>query len=139
MSSLTVDLTEARKTWKAIEVRMAHEPVAEVVGEDAIATIEDVVMSTHDAAYDLYPTNSFEDRIQRIQFWKQAVLGAVQDGKAGIFAVYFHEYTAASLRGQAAAPGPSGFTDDEPSRVPSYGGERRAQYDAWVACTASLR
>lgn len=139
MSSLTVDLTEARKTWKAIEVRMAHEPVTEVVTEEALATIEDVVMSRHDEAYDMFPTNSFEDRIQRIQFWKQAVLGAVQDGKEGIFAVYFHEYVAASLRGQSAAPVPTVFTDDEPGRIPSYGGERRAQHDAWVACTASLR
>jgi hypothetical protein len=139
MSSLTVDLTEARKTWKAIEVRMSHSPTQEVVGEDALATIEEVVMERHDEAYDLYPTNSFEDRIQRIQFWKQAVIGASLPAKAGIMAVYFHEYVAASLRGQSAAPVPTVFTDDEPGRIPSYGGERRAQHDAWVACTASLR
>lgn len=139
MSSLTVDLTEAKKTWRAIEARMAHTPVAEVVGEEALATIESVLMENHDEAYDLYPTNSFEDRICRIQFWKDAVIEASLPAKAGIMAVYYHEYVAASLRGQAASPVPTVFTDETESRIPSYGGERRAQHDAYLACTASLR
>lgn len=133
MSLLMLDSVEAEKTWTSIQGRMARHPVFQVLPEEAQETIENVIMLNHDEAFDRWPSFSLGHKKMRIQFWKDRVLDAVEVEKRGIFAVYFHEYIAASIRGEGASA-----EDDDVSAIPSYGGHARAAHDAWVACTASL-
>ena len=132
---LLLDMVEVEKTWTAIQGRIGRNPVFQVLPDEAQATIESVIMVNHDEAFDRWPSFSLVHTKCRVHFWKEKVRAAVPAAKAGIFAVYFHEYVAASTRGEMA-----GVEDDESScsMIPSYGGHARAAHDAWVACTASL-
>jgi hypothetical protein len=123
--------TDVESTWASIQGRISRNPTFQVVDEDAIATIESVIMHHHDEAYDSWPSFSLADKKCRVHFWKGCVLDAVPDEKRGLFAVYFHEYVAAIERGEQSE-------EDEPGCIPSYGGHARAAHDAYVACTASL-
>lgn len=131
---MIVNTYEVEATWTAIQGRIDRRPTFQVVDEDAIALIESVIMKNHEEAFDLFPGFSLDDKKQRVQFWKDRVIDAVLPAKAGLFAVYFHEYIASIERANAA----SFDEDDEPTLIPSYGGHARAAHDAWVACTASL-
>lgn len=133
MSELLLDKSETEKTWTSIQGRIDHSPSFQVVSEDALELIESVIMHNHDEAYDRWPTFTVEHQKCRVQFWKNRVLDAVPADKAGIFAVYYHEYIASLERARSKE-----FEDDEPVNIPSYGGHARAAYDAYVACTASL-
>lgn len=135
MSHLVLDNREVEQTWAAIQGRIGRHPTFQVVAEDAIHTIESVIMLNHDEAFDRWPgdkeKNMLRDKKCRVHFWKEQVLESVENNKRGIFAVYFHEYVAASIRGERA------MSDDGPT-IPSYGGHARAAYDAYVASVASL-
>jgi hypothetical protein len=112
MSVLLLDRVSVKKTWDAVAARIERRPVFQVVPEDAMNTIESVIMVNEDEAWDRWPTNASEHRACRVQFWKNCLLEAVVDIAAeegekepnvGLWAVYFHEYIAASLRGADAA------------------------------------
>jgi hypothetical protein len=132
MSTFVLDSVEVEETWTAIQGRIEKSPVFQVVPEEAMATIEGVILLNHDEAFDNWPTFSEQHKKNRVQFWKMKVLRTVPTEKAGIMAVYFHEYVAASLRGDAAE------SDDDGPVIPSYGGHVRAAQDAYIACTVSL-
>lgn len=121
---------EVQKTWMAIEARIDRNPVAEVVPASAMELIDAVVDYYSHAAFNEWPSNNQFDKANRAHFWKQKVLEVCPAGQAGLYAVYLHEYIAATLRGTNA------YTD--PGYVPNYGGHARAAHDAYVACTASL-
>jgi hypothetical protein len=133
MSYLVLDNREVEATWAAIQGRISRHPTFQVVAEDAIHTIESVIMLNHDEAFDRWPTNALGDKKCRVHFWKEQVLESVENNKRGLFAVYFHEYVAASIRGEMAMS-----DDDDSPTIPSYGGHARAAYDAYVASVASL-
>jgi len=134
MSSLLLDEAETEKTWTAIQGRIDRSPTFQVVPEAALELIESVIMRNHDEAYDRWSTFTVEDQKRRVQFWKECVRDAVPADKAGIFAVYYHEYIASLERARCKE-----FEDEDGLMpIPSYGGHARAAHDAWVACTASL-
>lgn len=134
MSELLLDKSETEKTWTSIQGRIDHSPMFQVVPEDALELIESVIMRNHDEAYDRWPTFAVDHQKCRVQFWKDRVRDAVPGDKAGIFAVYYHEYIASLERARFKE-----FEDeDQHMPIPSYGGHARAAYDAYVACTASL-
>ena len=122
---------EVQKTWIAIQSRLEHNPVSQVVPETAMELLDAVVNHYSDEAFGEWPTQNQYDRANRAHFWKQKVLQVCPEGQQGLYAVYLHEYIAATLRGDAAEM-------DDVSNVPHYGGHARASHDAWVACTASL-
>lgn len=122
---------EVQKTWMAIEARIDRHPVAQVVPEEAMDLLDAVVDHYSADAFDKWPSNNQYDRANRAHFWKQKVLQVCPEGQQGLYAVYLHEYIAATLRGAAADM-------DDVVDVPNYGGHTRAAHDAWVACTASL-
>ncbi|NDD52287.1 hypothetical protein EBZ39_00145 [bacterium] len=134
VNQAVINRADVDTTWTAIQGRIQRRPTFQVVSEDAIATIENVIMRNHDEAYDMWPSFSLDHKKCRVHFWKERVLNAVPDDKRGIFAVYYHEYIASIERSQDAA-----FDEDEELMViPNYGGHARAVHDAWIACTASL-
>lgn len=132
LNDVTVDNTEVEATWTAIQGRISRSPKFQVLPEDAMATIETVIMRHHDEAFDLWPGFSVSDKKHRVHFWKSRVLDFVEPEKRGLYAVYFHEYVAATDRGTYAEP------EEDLSPIPYYGGHARAAHDAYVACTASL-
>jgi hypothetical protein len=106
------------ETKKAILLRSARKPSFVVVPEHAIKMFDRVIEQTSAEAIAAHP----DDRWGQIAFWK------------AIVTVYYHEYIASLLRGDGGLEtDPYGFDD-----VPSYGGESRAQHDAYMACSASL-
>jgi len=133
MVNVVLDPVEVESTWRAIQGRSSRTPQFQVLPEDAMKLIEAIVMRNHDDAFDMWPTFSTSDKKCRVHFWKEKVLAAVDSEKRGIYAVYFHEYVAATDRGTYSEP-----EELEMPSVPSYGGHARAAHDAWVACTASL-
>lgn len=132
-SVLDLDPVEVASTWAAIQGRIEKSPTFQVVSEEALATIENVILANHDEAFDRWPKFTDEHKKYRVQFWKAALIDAVPAEKAGIFAVYYHEYIASIERSER------GSAEDEAAMpLPSYGGHARAARDAWMACTASL-
>lgn len=127
-----LDPVEVEATWTAIQGRASRSPKFQVLPDEAMALIEAVIMRNHDEAFDNWPSFSTSDKKCRVHFWKQRILAAVEQDKRGLYAVYFHEYVAATDRGTYAEP------EDDYERIPSYGGHARAAHDAWVACTASI-
>lgn len=129
-----------QSTWAAIEGRLGHRPVAEVVPEGAMALLDAVVQKTSDIAFERWPTNTTEDRAYRAHFWKlqllQQLANSGRKAEAGLYACYLHEYVAATLRGDEIVQ-----PDDvlEIPHVPHYGGHLRAARDAYIACSCSLR
>lgn len=97
MGMLLLDQDFVTSTWVSITTRLAHRPTFQVVPDAAMVTIENVITAHHDEAWDRFPTN----QKSRVAFWKVALLAAVPTESRGLFAVYFHEYIAASLRGDA--------------------------------------
>jgi hypothetical protein len=148
MSVLLLDRVSVKKTWDSVTARIERRPVFQVVPEAAMNTIESVIMVNEDEAWDRWPTNSIEHKQCRVQFWKQCVLEAVvdfaaEDGKdlnVGLWAVYFHEYIAASMRGaEAAYDVDEDVMDIQYSRVScSPDIARRALHDAYATCRAGL-
>lgn len=132
MGVLFLDPVEVENTWTAIHGRIAKVPQFQVLPQDAFETIEEIIMASHAEAFDHWDSYSEEHRKYRAQFWKNRVLAAVEPEKRGLYAVYFHEYVAASTRGDAAE------MEDEPMTIPSYGGHARAAHDAYIACIVSL-
>jgi hypothetical protein len=112
------------ETKQAIKVRIAARPQFAVVPEHAIKLFDKVIEETEVEAFAQH-TGFWA----RVDFWKNEVLRRVTPSLRGLVAVQFHEYIAALARGDD----PYGF-----ETAPSYGGEARAQHDAYVACTASL-
>jgi hypothetical protein len=118
------------ETKKAILLRSARKPSFVVVPEHAIKMFDRVIEQTSAEAIAAHP----DDRWGQIAFWKAEILSRVLPKLRGIVTVYYHEYIASLLRGDGGLEtDPYGFDD-----VPSYGGESRAQHDAYMACSASL-
>lgn len=118
------------ETKKAILLRTAHNPVFEVVPEHVIKMFDHVIEQTSPDAVAAHP----DDKWGQIEFWKGEILSRVLPKVRGVVAGYYHEYIASLLRGDAGFElDPYGFDD-----VPPYGGEARAQRDAYMACCASL-
>lgn len=118
------------ETKKAILLRAAKSPSFEVVPEHAIKMFDRVIEQTSAEAITTHP----DDKWGQVEFWKEAILDRVLPRLRGIVAVYYHEYIASLMRGDNTVEAdPYGFDD-----VPPYGGEARAQRDAYTACTASL-
>jgi hypothetical protein len=116
------------ETKNAILLRVKNTPKFEVVPRHAIALFDRVIEETEVEALAAHP----DDVWARVDYWKVEILNRVAAPLRGLVAGQYHEYIAALLRG-----GDSGVVDDTPPR-PSYGGEARAQYDAYMACCASL-
>lgn len=116
------------ETKKAIQVRIAARPQFAVVPQHAIALFDRVMEETEVEAF-----KQHKGFWARVDFWKAEVLRRVTPSLRGLVAVQFHEYIAALARGDGDCVEPTGFEN-----IPPYGGEARAQYDAYIACTASL-
>jgi len=118
------------ETKKAVQLRVARKPVFAVVPEHAIKMFDRVIEETEVFATARHPNDIWG----RVEFWKEEILSRVSRPLRGLVAVQFHEYIAALMRND----------DDETaddfgfSTHPPYGGEARAQRDAYLACTASL-
>jgi len=140
---LVLDRDAVNRTWACVTARIERRPVFEVVPEEAMETIETIVAINEDKAWENWPTNTAEDKAHRIQFWKQRVLRAVvdfaasagEDPNVGLWAVYFHEYVAANMRGAEAA-----MSDDIRYTRASVSPDiaRRALHDAYATCAAGL-
>jgi hypothetical protein len=117
-------------TKQAIVLRINRTPAFEVVPQHAISLFDRVIEETEVEATRLHPDNVWG----RVEFWKGEILSRVAAPLRGLVAVQFHEYIAATMRG---GDGVEVETDDY-GPVPSYGGEARAQHDAYMACCASL-
>ena len=147
-----IDLSAVEKTWSAINARIARHPVFQVVPDIAMITIESVIMVNEDEAWDRWPSDhtldnqpdaakNREDQKCRVQFSKEALLDAVPTEERGLFAVYFHEYIAASIRGDGAA----GVEVDDDTDVIVYSRRsvspdiaQRALAEAYQTCAAGL-
>lgn len=118
------------ETKKAIILRAANRPSFTVVPEHAIKMFDRVIEQTSAEAIATHP----DDKWGQIEFWKEAILDRVLPRLRGIVAVYYHEYIASLMRGDGNVETDQYGFDD----IPPYGGEARAQRDAYMACTASL-
>lgn len=118
-------------TRKAVRLRINRRPVFSVVPDHAIKMFDRVIGETEAEALRLHS----EDVWARVDFWKSEVLRRVAAPLRGLVAVQFHEYIAALMRGDDSdgTADPYGF-----GSRPPYGGEARAQRDAYMACCASL-
>ena len=116
-------------TKDAILLRVAHRPEFTVVPEHAIKLFDHMIEEHEGEALAKFG----DDLWARIAFIKERVLEAVVPRLRGMIAGQFHEYVAALLRNDNVELDPYGFDN-----VPAYGGEARAQYDAHMACCASL-
>jgi hypothetical protein len=110
-------------TKQAILTRVQNEPTFEVVPEHAMLMFDRIIEETETEALLAHP----DDVWGRVEFWKEVILDKIPPGNRGQIAGQFHEYVAALLR-----------NEDEVPNIPYYGGEARAQRDAYLACTASL-
>ena len=137
-----IDLSAVEKTWDSIDARASRRPVFQVVPDEALARIEKVILANEDEAIRRWPSDhtdsakNREDAQCRVQFAKEALLAAVpfqRRHEKGLLAVYFHEYIAASLRGDAS---------DEfvyyLRRSSSPDIARRALAEAYQTCRAGL-
>lgn len=118
-------------TKQAIVLRINRTPAFEVVPQHAITLFDRVIEETEAEATRLHPADVWG----RVEFWKGEILSRIAAPLRGLVAVQFHEYIAATMRGDG---GVEPVSDDGFGPVPSYGGEARAQRDAYLACTASL-
>jgi hypothetical protein len=116
------------ETKKSIQVRISARPQFAVVPAHAIALFDRVMEETEVEAF-----TAHKGFWARVDFWKAEVLRRVTPSIRGLVAVQFHEYIAALARGGDGDCVSGGFDN-----VPPYGGEARAQHDAYIACTASL-
>lgn len=120
-------LSSAQATWKSIQGRLVKAPVFQVVPEDWSERFDTVVMENSDYAWDRWPSHveGSNDQLMRIEFWKNKILEQVSDSKMkGVVAGYYHEWTAAILRGM---------------RRQSLGNiEARVREDAYAATAAGL-
>ena len=136
MSVLLLDRAAVEKTWDSIDARASRRPVFQVVPEMAMITIENVIEVHEDEAWDRFP----KDQHCRVQLWKEALLDAVPENERGLWAVYFHEYIAASLRGSDAACDTAEDAEDivysRASVSPAIA--QRALADAYETCSAGL-
>ena len=135
MSVLLLDRVSVKKTWDAISARIERRPVFQVVPEEAMNTLESVIMVNEDEAWDRWPSNYLDDQQHRVQFWKEAVLDAVPENERGLWAVYFHEYIASTMRGSDAA-----IDEDIHYSRASVGSVTvaHALRDAYATCAAGL-
>lgn len=122
-------------TKQAIQTRVARRPQFSVVPDRAIRLIEDVIEREDHEARRRHP----DDFWARVEYWKGEILQQVIPALRGQLAVYFHEYIAATLRGDSVE---AVAEDDDPwgfsSRPYNPAAEAIAQRDAYLACTASL-
>lgn len=122
-----LNLSSARETWKAIQGRLVKTPVFQVVPDDWSDTFDQIVMANSDEAWERWPSmiDGSSDQVCRIEFWKNKILDEVHDSKMkGVVAGYYHEWTAAILRGMRA------------SRNPNI--EARVREDAYAATSCGL-
>lgn len=120
----------ADETKKAVLLRVHRSPSFTVVPEHAIKMFDHVIERDEADAFKAHP----DDEWGRIAFWKERILEDTLPRLRGIVSVYYHEYIASLRRGDGGTEvDPYGFDD-----LPPYGGEARAQRDAYLACTASL-
>jgi hypothetical protein len=147
MCVLLLDRDAVKKTWECVVARIAKRPVFQVVPEAAMDTIESVIAFNEEEAWDRWPTNSMEHKQCRVQFWKQCLMETVidfasavdEDPNIGLWAVYFHEYVAASLRGAEAVFEAEDVADIRYTRASvSPDIARRALHDAYATCAAGL-
>lgn len=117
------------ETKQAVLLRVSRRPSFEVVPEHAIALFDKIIEENEGEALAKFG----DDQWQRIAYLKDLVLETVLPSLRGMIAGQFHEYIAALLRNESVEVDLYGFDN-----VPSYGGEARAQRDAYLACTASL-
>lgn len=128
MTALRIDGARVARTRDQVMARIAKTPSFEIVTEEAMATIEAVIMANHDEAFDLYP----KDQWYRVQYWKDRLMEAIPENLRGVFSGYFHEYVASNLKGSAAMADDTGYRAADPNI------EARALHDAYVAASASL-
>lgn len=112
------------ETKKSILHRIDARPEFAIVPDHARMLFDRVMAETEMEALANWPKD--EQVWDRVQFWKDEILSKVSPALRGLVAVQFHEYVAVTMR------------NDESPVVPSYGGEARAQRDAYMACCASL-
>jgi hypothetical protein len=117
------------ETKQAILLRVSRRPSFEIVPAHAIALFDHIIERDESEAV----TECGDDSWARIYFFKERVLAATASDLRGQIAGQFHEYIAALMRNDGVEVDPYGFDN-----VPNYGGEARAQRDAYLACTASL-
>lgn len=113
-------------TKKAVLLRVSKTPSFEVVPQHAISLFDKVMSESEADALRLHPN----DEWARIAYFKREILRCVAPSLRGMIAGQFHEYVATLRRNDS--------NDDGFDYVPSYGGEARAQRDAYLACCASL-
>ena len=131
---LLLDQDFVPSTWVSLTTRLAHRPTFQVVPNEALVTIENVITAHHDEAWDRFPTN----QKSRVAFWKMALLDAVPTESRGLFAVYFHEYIAASLRGDAPEVDEDTDVIVYSRRSVSPAIAQRALAEAYATCSAGL-
>jgi hypothetical protein len=122
----------AEYTRHRIEARVNRTTASCVVPAATVALIERVMEDRAAEAARRFPDSYWE----RVAFFKAAVMDAVKPQLRGVVADRFHEYVAACRRGDEAVADEAdefGFAARH-----AYGGEARAQRDAYTACTASL-
>lgn len=118
-------------TKNAIIFRSENQPQFAVVPEHAIKLFDYVIEETEVDAFKASP----DDVWGRVAFWKKEILSRVAPRLRGLVATQYHEYIATLRRNDDGGLFSSPFGFDN---VPPYGGEARAQRDAYLACTASL-
>ena len=132
MSVLLLDMAVVEKTWSAIVARIARRPTFQVVPEEALVTIENVILANEEEAWDRFP----DDQKCRVQVYKEALLDAVPAEERGLWAVYFHEYIASTLRCGDAAIDDDDVVYFRRSSSPAIA--QRALSEAYKTCSAGL-
>lgn len=151
--NVMVSIAGAAKTWASIEGRATKRPAHQIVPEEWLKTFEDTIEqieSSPDAAFERWPSLNAgsADQKMRIEYWKMRILAAVKDKRMkGVIAGWYHEYTAATIRGYNATSADNEHNDDGNIDtetqddmeivIPSYS-ESRIRSDAYAACAASL-
>lgn len=147
---MAVSIEAAAKTWSSIEGRALTKPTKQVVPHEWLKTFEDTIEqieSSPDAAFERWPSlaEGSSDQKMRIEYWKMRILAAVKDVRLkGVVAGWYHEYTAATIRGFSMSAEDTNNheaedteNDDKEVVRPSYS-EARILCDAYAACAASL-
>lgn len=148
-----VSIAGAAKTWAAIEGRATKRPAHQIVPEEWLRTFEETIEqieSSPDSAFDRWPSllDGSSDQKMRIEYWKMRILAAVKDTRMkGVIAGWYHEYTAATIRGYNATAAdrnehnhdsPEYTEEDDTEIVRLSYSESRIRSDAYAACAASL-
>ena len=144
--SFMLDMEAVEKTDSAIRTRIAKRPTFQVVPAAALATIEAVIDANEDEAWDRWPTASAEHQKCRVHFWKLQVLEAVgadadsddAPASAGLWAVYYHEYTASIARSAARIAAGEGEEDGYTPMCVNPDIATRALADAYASTAAAL-